>query len=102
MPIVISGYLTVSTKTLTEHSGHALEVRERPVRLWCQGCDAMVAEYIEPEPTLYCGCRTQEEHDDGQRIQERERKRGGIPKEACVGCWLGDDGPTIHSCMLHG
>jgi hypothetical protein len=51
------------------------------------------------EESMYChcGCRTQAEHDEGQRLQRETRETLGITDpDVCVGCFLGDDGPTMH------
>lgn len=102
MPIIMGGYLVVSVKVLEQHLDHWLEPKDRPLRLYCMGCDATVAEYHEPEPTLPCGsCRTQEEHDEGLRLQAEARAMPGVPKGVCTGCYLGDDGISTHDCAIH-
>ena len=52
-----------------------------------------------PDEPMYCecGCRTRTEHDEGQRLQRETRERLGITDpDVCVGCLLGDAGPTMH------
>ena len=47
-------------------------------------------------PACVCSCDTQAEHDEGQRLQAEYRARFNIAAEECVGCVLGDDGPSTH------
>lgn len=47
-------------------------------------------------PSCNCMCRTQAEHDEGQRLQAQSRAQLRIPAQECVGCYLGDDGPSLH------
>ena len=43
-----------------------------------------------------CMCRTRDSHAEGQRLQRELRETARVPKDDCVGCYLGDDGPSIH------
>lgn len=104
MPMIIDGYVAVPAKTLTEHRGHPLVVPAEPdglgVRIWCETCATEIAR--EHRSTLLpCGCGTRSEHDEGIALQTRLRKDFRIPRSTCVGCYLGDDGPSIHSCYIH-
>jgi hypothetical protein len=103
MPILIDGYITVSTRTLLDHSEHNLIVPDDNlgVRIWCSTCAAEIGREPAPSTRLYCGCLDQEDHDEGLAIQEKYRKSMRIPKSTCVGCYLGDDGPSVHSCAIH-
>jgi len=67
----------------------------------------VVREYVDPESITAatalwdrdrdpCGCATEAVHDDGQRMQAILRKQYRIAKSRCVGCRLGDDGPSMH------
>lgn len=51
-----------------------------------------------PAELLYdpCGCTTLEGHAEGQAIQANMRRDFRIAASACVGCYMGDDGPSIH------
>lgn len=54
-----------------------------------------------PRVSIDCGCTDLEEHREGVDLQTKMRKQGGIPRAACVGCYIGDDGLAIHSCVIH-
>ena len=102
MPIIIDGYVTVSTRTLGDHAGHTLTVPadDMGTRIWCSTCATEVAREHR-STSLPCGCADQEEHDEGAALQADMRRSYRIPKSTCVGCYLGDDGPSIHSCVIH-
>ena len=54
---------------------------------------------VAPDEPMYChcGCETQAEHDEGQRLQRETREKLRITDgDVCVGCFLGDAGPTMH------
>lgn len=50
---------------------------------------------------LPCMCLTLEEHREGVAIQRQMRARYRFAKRECVGCTIGDDGPSVHSCAIH-
>jgi hypothetical protein len=56
-------------------------------------------------PDCECGCPTQAFHDEGQRLQVEMRAKLKVPDDQCVGCYLGDDGPSMHdfgyACELY-
>lgn len=104
MPIVIDGFVVADSRTLTTHAGHALTVPDPAdglgVRLWCDPCGTELAREYK-STSLPCGCADKADHAEGVRLQERFRKQYRIPKSTCVGCYLGDDGPSLHSCVVH-
>lgn len=108
MPIVIDGYLTVAADALIEHEGHALLTARRSdglVALQCLSCHdthdpiEIAREHRSPA-TLPCGCYSQREHDEGAAIQAKLRTPRD-PENACIGCLIGDDGLSVHSCAVH-
>ncbi len=101
MPIIIEGYLVTSTKKLREHEGHHLspDGAGGRIALWCVDDQVVLEQEPEPRNDLPCGCRDKAEHDEGVGIQEEYQRRAG--KNTCVGCYLGDDGPSVHSCAIH-
>lgn len=104
MPIIIEGYLVTSTKKLKDHAGHELAsvVTGDRVRLDCLTDGITIETEPEPrEPDLPCGCATVEDHNTDVALQTKLRKEFRIHKDACVGCYLGDDGISIHSCVIH-
>lgn len=107
MPIVMDGYAVVSADTLREHAGHPLTVPAEPgdlfgTRLWCERCAGEVARVHRPPVTLSCGCRDTDEHAEGVTLQATLRNRYRVrSRNRCIGCEAGDDGPSVHSCMLH-
>ena len=103
MPIVIDGYVVVSTTTLQEHAEHALVVPAEDglgTRLWCRPCSTEIGREHR-STSLPCGCRDAADHADGLAIQRKFRRQYRIPRSTCVGCYMGDDGPSIHSCAIH-
>lgn len=62
------------------------------------GTSAWSDEAPRPAP-LACGCLDLEEHREGVALQEQNRYT--VPRAACVGCYLGDDGLSTHSCAIH-
>jgi len=46
-------------------------------------------------------CRDEAEHDEGVAAQDKYRAQFRIPSKRCVGCYLGDDGPSMHD-MSYG
>lgn len=103
MGIDITGYVTVSTKTLREHEGHSLYTRinEGRVGLWCDRDLVMLEQEPLPDTSLECGCPDMEEHASGLALQTKFREEYRMTKSACVGCYLGDDGISLHSCYIH-
>jgi hypothetical protein len=106
MPIVIEGYLVVGLDKLRAHEGHDLRVIAGGPSALVQLVCATEGETlgIEPEPrapSLACGCPDKAEHDGGVAIQVDLAKQYRIPRSTCVGCYIGDDGPSVHSCVIH-
>jgi hypothetical protein len=95
------GVIAAPIRKLEPHAGHSITymVAATPL-LWCFDCEVVIEQEYQ-RTSLYCGCSDQAEHDEGQRLQQEERKRGGISPDACVGCVIGDDGPSMHSCIVH-
>lgn len=102
MPIIIEGNVTVSVKTLKMHEGHDIKVHTIDGRtgLYCVD-DGIIEQEPKPSTSLWCGCPDQAEHDQGVALQTQFRKQYRMTKSACVGCYLGDDGPSMHSCYVH-
>jgi len=104
MPIVMTGYVITPTDTLAEHIGHTLQTDG--TSLSCYTChDTRNARELAREhrsTSLPCGCGTQAEHAEGAASQRDLRKRLRITRSACVGCYLGDDGLSMHNCYMHG
>ena len=105
MPIIIDGFVTVSTDKLKYHEGHEIKVHTIDGRtgLYCVD-DGIIEQEPKPSTSLPCGCPDREEHDEGVRLQNEMRRR--YPRELrnraiCVGCYTGDDAPSIHSCVIH-
>jgi len=103
MGIIIEGHVVVSTKTLTGHKGHHLTVEDDSFgpRLWCVEDAVVVASVPQPRTDLPCGCIDVASHNEDLAVQLDLRKKFRIPKSTCVGCYLGDDGISIHSCAIH-
>ena len=106
MPIVMDGYAVVSAATLREHASHPLTVPAEPgdlfgTRLWCETCAREVAR-VHRSTSLPCGCRNAEDHAEGVTLQGTFRNRYRVRSHSrCIGCEIGDDGPSLHSCMIH-
>jgi len=101
MPIIMPGVIAAPIRKLEPHAGHSITYMDTPVaRLWCFDCEVTIEQEHQSE-SLYCGCSSWSEHDEGQRLQQEERKRGGISPDACVGCCIGDSAPSMHSCIVH-
>ena len=104
MPIIIAGSLVVSTKKLRDHQGHhltAMDAKPGRIALFCADDQVIVEEEPTPPESLWCGCPDREMHDEGVALQVKFRKEYRIAKYACVGCYLGDDAPSMHSCYIH-
>ena len=103
MPIIIEGYITVSTKKLRDHEGHDMRARVRDglVSLTCVHDDTIIESEPEPRNDLPCGCSDTYEHDEGVRLQDAYYGRYRLSRKVCVGCYTGDDGPSVHSCVIH-
>jgi hypothetical protein len=104
MPIIIEGQLVISTKKLRDHQGHhltAMDGKPGRIALFCADDQVVVEEEPAPSTSLWCGCPDQAEHDQGVALQTQFRKQYRMTKSACVGCYLGDDGPSMHSCYVH-
>lgn len=101
MPYIIPGVIAVPVRKAQEHYGHHLTALEKPMpRIYCHDCEVDVEQEYQ-STSLYCGCSDQAEHDEGVAMQKELRKKAEVPKGACVGCYLGDDGPSIHDCYIH-
>lgn len=109
MPIVMDGYVVVSTRKLAEHRGHDIGIADTDPRviegpsvvaLHCDTCGSIIEREYR-STSLPCGCGTAAEHAEGVAIQEKYRKRYRYARSTCIGCALGDDGPSIHSCYIH-
>jgi len=108
MGIVIDGYIAVSTKKMREHE-HRDVIRPQlttridgdRVGLWCDLCLVMLEQEPLPRTDLPCGCIDVASHNEDLAVQLDLRKKFRIPKSTCVGCYLGDDGISIHSCAIH-
>lgn len=111
MPIVMTGYVVVPADRLLEHVGHNLTARQSsPVDgsvaiLDCINChntrDPLELAREYKSTSLYCGCSDITEHAEGMALQDKIRRENRIPKLACVGCYIGDDGLSVHSCAIH-
>ena len=101
MPYIIPGVIAVPVRKAKEHLGHHLTALDKPMpRIFCHDCEVTVEQEYE-DHSLFCGCSDQAEHDEGVALQKRLRKQAKVPKGACVGCYLGDDGPSMHDCYVH-
>lgn len=111
MPLIIDGYIPVDVRKAEAHLGHHLTVAtygkaDEPaanLAIECMDCYEVVGDIDLNRPkSLPCGCDTQAEHDEGVALQRETRRKLRIPKIAgCVGCYLGDDGPSMHDCYIH-
>lgn len=102
MPLIIDGYLSLDIREIRRHVGHRLDASDGPPALACRTCEQTIATYIEPRPTYRCGaCDTVTEHREGMQMQAKLRQQYRIPASSCVGCVLGDDGPSMHDCYIH-
>jgi hypothetical protein len=104
MGIVIDGHMVLDQRRIEEHLGHQLEAGRgsRYLTIVCKECEQTLGEIdLNRKPLLPCGCRTQEGHDEGVRQQSSLRKAYGLTRSACVGCYLGDDAPSMHDCYIH-
>jgi hypothetical protein len=43
-------------------------------------------------------CENEASHDEGVALQVKWRQAYRIPADECVGCYMGDDGPSLHDC----
>ena len=101
MPYIISGVIAVPVRKAKEHLGHHLTALDVPVnRIYCHDCEATVEQEYRDE-RLPCGCDSQEQHDRDVALMEKLRREYRVPKSACVGCHIGDDAPSLHSCVIH-
>lgn len=105
MPIVIDGYLVADKRKVEVHTGHHLTVATSPevLAIKCLDCTEVVGDLdLRPSTRLSCGCDDWQEHSEGMALQAKLRKDFGIEADECVGCFLGDDGPSMHDCKyLH-
>jgi hypothetical protein len=104
MGIIIEGHVVVSTKVLKEHDGCEGGLKVHTIKglvgLYCVW-HGIIAEEPAPRTDLPCGCIDKKSHDEDLAVQLELRKKFRIPKSTCVGCYLGDDGISIHSCAIH-
>lgn len=106
MPYVIEGQLVIGLDKLRAHRGHSVQVLDdnlppRGLALYCETCETTIEREHVSTPSLPCGCRNAEDHAEGVALQEQARRVYHIPASTCVGCHIGDDGLSVHSCAIH-
>ena len=101
MSIIMPGYIVTRDTNVRPHVGHHVVVTDQPLTIRCADCDAEMGVESEPDTSLPCGCPDEAEHASGLAIQRAIRREYRVPRGACPGCHVGDDGISVHDCYIH-